>query len=161
MLKSRNMKHLSSKEELIKELRLDDIRVNRLKRIPAHGGDVIHALKESETDFVGFGEVYFSWIKYGAIKAWKCHQRMTLNFVVPLGAVQFVFHLPYPKETYRVEKIGEARYVRLTVPPGIWFGFKGIASGSSILMNLASIEHDDNEVLRKPLTGIKYNWANL
>ena len=143
------------------DLSLDDILVRPLKRITTEGGDVMHALKKSDNGYNGFGEVYFSWVEQGAIKAWKCHQRMTLNLVVPLGAVQFVFHLPYPKETYRVEKIGEARCVRLTVPPGIWFGFKGIASGSSMLMNLADIEHDDSEVLRKPLTEIKYNWDNL
>lgn len=140
---------------------LDEIRVTPLKRIPTPGGDVIHALKASEAEFNGFGEAYFSWIDPGAIKAWKCHQRMTLNLVVPLGSVRFVFCLPNQGDAFRVEEIGKARYLRITVPSGIWFGFKGMSSGSSLLMNMADIEHDPDEVLRKPLSEIKYNWDKL
>jgi len=137
---------------------LDDIFVTPLKRIPTVGGDVMHALKNSDNGFNGFGEVYFSWVEHGVIKAWKYHQRMTLNLVVPMGKVSFVFHLTNQKNSFRTENIGEERYVRLTVPPGIWFGFQGIALGRSLLMNLADIEHDPEEVLNKPVSNFFYDW---
>ena len=137
---------------------LADILVTPLKRIPTVGGDVIHALKNSDDGFNGFGEVYFSWVEHGAIKAWKYHQHMTLNLVVPLGEVSFVFHLKDQEKYFRTENIGEERYARLTVPPGIWFGFQGKASGKSLLMNVADIEHDPDEVLRKPVSNIFYKW---
>jgi dTDP-4-dehydrorhamnose 3,5-epimerase len=106
-------------------------------------------------------------VEQGAIKAWKCHQRMTLNLVVPLGAVYFVFHCntrlaEQKSETddeFRVEKLGNDCYSRITVPPGIWFGFQGIASGSSLLLNVADMVHDMKEVLRKPVSGFSYNWS--
>ena len=138
---------------------LVDILVTPLKRIPAVGGDVMHVLKNSDNGFNGFGEVYFSWVEQGAIKAWKCHQHMTLNLVVPLGEVSFVFHIKDQKNSFRTEIIGEERYVRLTVPPGIWFGFQGIASGRSLLMNLADMTHNPDEVLRKKTSEIDYNWS--
>ena len=138
---------------------LDNILVTPLKRITTEGGDVMHALKKSDNGYNGFGEVYFSWVEQGAIKAWKCHQRMTLNLVVLLGEVSFVFHLTDQKDGFRVEDIGEARYVRLTVPPGIWFGFQGQASGNNLLMNVADMVHDPDELLRKSVTEIQYNWA--
>ena len=141
------------------DLSLFDILVTPLKRIPTDGGDVMHALKNSDNGFNGFGEVYFSWVNKGAIKAWKCHQRMTLNLVVPFGEVCFVFHLTEEKDEFRTEKLGNDRYSRLTIPPGIWFGFHGIASGSSLLMNVADMEHDSNEVLHKPISGFSYNWS--
>ena len=137
---------------------LEDILITPLKRIPTVGGDVIHALKNSDDGFNGFGEVYFSWVEHGAIKAWKYHQHMTLNLVVPLGEVSFVFHLKDQEKYFRTENIGEERYARLTVPPGIWFGFQGKASGKSLLMNVADIEHDPDEVLRKPVSNIFYKW---
>ena len=137
---------------------LDDILVTPLKRISTDGGDVMHALKNSDQGFNGFGEVYFSWVEQGAIKAWKCHQRMTLNLIVPLGMVRFVFYLPEQNINSRVEDIGEERYARLTVPPGFWFGFQGIASGRSLLMNVADIEHNPDEVLRKPVSNFIYDW---
>ena len=143
------------------DVSLEDILVTPLKRIPTVGGDVLHALKKTDAGFDGFGEIYFSWIERGAIKAWKCHQRMTLNLVVPLGEVSFVFHLTNQKNNFRTENIGEQRDVRLTVPPGIWFGFQGIASERSLLTNLADMAHNPDEVLRKKTSEIAYNWSTL
>ena len=138
---------------------LDDILVTPLKRIPTVGGDVMHGLKKSDNGFNGFGEVYFSWVEQGAIKAWKCHQRMTLNLIVPVGEVRLVFHLTNQKISPRTENIGEERYVRLTVPPGIWFGFQGLTSGYSLLMNVIDIEHDPDEVLQKEISEFDYDWG--
>ena len=138
---------------------LEDIHVNQLKRIPTVGGDVLHALKNSDYGFNGFGEVYFSWVEEGTIKAWKCHQHMTLNLVVPVGEVNFVFHLTNKKNIFRTEIIGEERYVRLTVPPGIWFGFQGLTSGYSLVMNVIDVEHDPDEVLRKETSEFDYDWS--
>ena len=138
---------------------LEDIHVTQLKRIPTVGGDVLHALKNSDYGFNGFGEVYLSWVEHGVIKAWKCHQHMTLNLVVPLGEISFVFHIKDQENCFRTENIGEEKYVRLTVPPGIWFGFQGRGSSQSLLMNLADMVHDPDEVLRKKTSEIVYNWS--
>ena len=138
---------------------LDDILVTPLKRIPTVGGDVMHGLKKSDNGFNGFGEVYFSWVEQGVIKAWKCHQRMTMNLVVPKGEVSFVFHLTNQKNSFLTENIGEERYVRLTVPPGIWYGFRGRGSGQSLLMNLADMAHDPDEILRETTSEFIYNWS--
>ncbi len=138
---------------------LTDILVTPLRRIPTIGGDVMHALKDSDDGFNGFGEVYLSWVEHGVIKAWKCHQHMTLNLVVPLGEISFVFHIKDQENCFRTENIGEEQYVRLTVPPGIWFGFQGRGSGQSLLMNLADMAHDPDEVLRKKTSEIVYNWS--
>ena len=138
---------------------LEDILITPLKRIPTDGGDVMHALKESDTGFNGFGEVYFSWIDQNVIRAWKCHQRMTMNLIVPIGEVNFAFHVKNQKNNFRVESIGEKRYVRLTVPPGIWFGFQGKGVGRSLIMNLADMVHEPDEVLRKSVSKFSYNWS--
>jgi dTDP-4-dehydrorhamnose 3,5-epimerase len=148
---------VSQKDEKI--VSLDDILVTSLNRIPTIGGDVLHALKLSDPGFFGFGEIYFSWINSGTVKAWKCHKLMTLNLVVPIGEVHFVFHLLDHKGDFRIEVIGDNRYVRLTVPPGIWFGFQGIASESSLLVNVADIEHNPDEVIRKSVSEFTYDWS--
>ncbi len=100
-------------------LSLDDILVTPSRRIPTAGGDVMHALKHSDDGFNGFGEVYFSWVDPESIKAWKCHQRMTLNLVAPVGEVRFFFRLTNQKDNLRSVTIGGRRYAHLTVPPGI------------------------------------------
>lgn len=134
------------------------ILVTPLKRIPLAGGDVLHGMKRGDPGFVDFGEAYFSIIEAGAVKAWKRHLRMTLNFVVPVGSVQFVFM--DNQGGLREEVVGVERYVRLTVPPGIWFGFKGMATPYSLLMNIVDIPHDPAEIERKGLDGIQFDWEH-
>ena len=104
---------------------IDQIKISPLKQIPSvHGGDVLHALKTNEESFQGFGEAYFSWIELGSIKAWKQHIRMTMNLLVPVGTVCFVFS-DSDRKSFRELRIGSDFYCRITVPPKIWFGFKG------------------------------------
>jgi dTDP-4-dehydrorhamnose 3,5-epimerase len=136
---------------------LDDILITPLARIATVGGDVLHAMKHSDAGYAGFGETYCSWVTAGAVKAWKRHTRMTMNIVVPVGQVRFVFHLN-GTDVLRVEDIGEDRYARVTVPPGIWFGFKGLSAPQSLVLNIANISHDPNEVERLKVADIKYGW---
>jgi dTDP-4-dehydrorhamnose 3,5-epimerase len=140
---------------------LDDIRVTTLAKVVTNGGDVMHAMKSSDANYKGFGEVYFSWIEQGVIKAWKCHNKMTMNLICPLGEVRFVFQSPVSKDEFRVENIGEEKYVRLTVPPGIWFGFQGQAKDRSLLANIADIAHQEEEVTRRKKDAILFNWDFL
>ena len=135
---------------------IDDIQITPLRRIETIGGDVLHALKQDDAGYAGFGEVYFSWIKCGAIKAWKRHTRMTMNLVVPFGQVRFVFHQSHAQ--YRIEEIGDAHYARITVPPGIWFGFKGLITPQSLVMNIANFPHESNEAERLPKSDFDYSW---
>ena len=137
---------------------MDAITVTPLARIATAGGDVLHALKQQDQGFSGFGEAYFSLAAPGAVKAWKIHKRMTMNVVVPIGSVRFVFHLQ-GVDAYRVEDIGADRYVRLTVPPGIWFGFKGLGASENLILNIADIAHDPAEVDRLPIAEINYSWS--
>lgn len=135
---------------------VSQIVVTPLKRIPVVGGDVLHAMKRCDPGFVDFGEAYFSQIEPGAVKAWKRHLRMTLNFVVPVGAVQFVF--VDDEGAMREEVVAPDRYVRLTVPPGIWFGFKGLFAPYSLLLNVADIPHDPDEIERKDMGSFMFDW---
>ncbi|MHB1099241.1 MAG: dTDP-4-dehydrorhamnose 3,5-epimerase [Burkholderiales bacterium] len=135
---------------------VDDILLTPLKRVPVKGGDVLHAMKRSDPGFVDFGEAYFSIVEKDAVKAWKRHLKMTLNLVVPVGQVRFVFMDEANRQ--REVKIGEANYVRLTVPPQLWFGFQGMAVPQSLLLNVADIPHDPDEIERKLIDEIRFDW---
>ena len=120
-------------------------------------GNVLHAIKKTDPGFVNFGEAYFSMINFNVVKAWKLHQSMTLNLVVPIGTVLFVFFLP-DENIFKEIVIGEDNYQRINVPPGIWFGFKGLHESDSLIMNIADIEHNPDEVSRKTIDEFKYKW---
>lgn len=137
-------------------VKLDQITITPLKQIPTLGGDVLHALKKSDDGFNGFGEAYFSWVLPNSIKAWKKHTQMTMNLIVPIGSVKFVFCNQVNQ--FREVCIGAESYSRLTVPPGFWFGFQGISNSPSLILNIASIPHDPSESDRLNTSEIHYLW---
>tara|TARA_B110000305_G_C19383304_1_gene610788 strand:+ start:193 stop:630 length:438 start_codon:yes stop_codon:yes gene_type:complete len=144
---------------------IDGITFTALDKIEADAGSVLHFIKNDDPGYIGFGEVYFSTVKKGAIKAWKMHKLMTLNLVVPVGEVLFVFVDQRKKsktngEIYKV-RLSSNPYRRMTVPPGIWFGFMGLSSELNLLSNQADIVHDPNEVERKDLNAFQIDWGNL
>lgn len=142
---------------------MDGVVFKRLRRITTDGGDVLHAMKASDPEYCGFGEAYFSIVKSGAVKGWKRHRTMTLNLVVPVGAVRFVIHDDRPGSATQGENMeytlsAEGDFGRLTVAPGLWFAFQGVSDTDSLVFNLADIPHDPDEVDRGDLGQIPYGW---
>jgi dTDP-4-dehydrorhamnose 3,5-epimerase-like enzyme len=84
---------------------------------------------------------------------------MTLNIVVPYGRVKFVFY-DEKKNFFHQIIIGENSYKKITVKPKVWFGFKGIHSPRSLILNCANLRHSKKEILRKKVNAIKYDWSN-
>ncbi len=130
-----------------------------LKKISNPLGDVWHAIKSSDGEYVGFGEAYFSFIKKGKIKGWKKHKKATLNLVVPIGEIKFYAY----DENSRDRKsclinfnLSEDNYSRLTIPPGIWLAFKGIKR-KNMLLNVSDLPHDKNETISKNLNFFDVN----
>ena len=141
---------------------IDGIIETQLKVIPSEDGNVVHGIRSTDKSFVGFEEAYFSFINQGHIKAWKCHQKMTLNLMVPVGKVKFVF-IDNRKESSSFKQtqtfnLSQNPYTRLTVPPYIWFGFKGLAR-QNLILNITNVIHDQKEVLRKNLNEIDFDWG--
>ncbi len=136
---------------------LNKIKVTPLKIIKLSAGNIMKALNKNELKNWSFGEAYFSKIKFCKIKAWKYHKKMMLNLVVPLGRVKFIFYSEKENKFKKVE-IGEKKYLRLTVPSKIWFGFKGIGKPESIILNITNIKHDPKEILRRKKSEINFNW---
>lgn len=122
-------------------------------RVIAHPkGDIRHALKASEASFQGFGEAYFTTILSGHTKGWKKHRRMHMNLVVVKGEVAFHVHDDRSgvTETF-VLGTDVDNYGRLHVPPGLWMAFSGRSDAGSLVLNLASIEHDPDEAVNVEL----------
>ena len=141
---------------------IDGLKTTDLNVINSSEGTVRHYLNCTDDDYKGFGEVYFSTVKYNSIKAWKKHKQMTLNLNVPVGKVLFIFYDDRVNSvTYgRFSKIimDQNKNTRLHVCPGIWFGFKGLGRGVNLISNIADIIHDPREVLRKEISSFKIEW---
>ena len=145
-------------------MNINGVTVTPLSIINTKGGDVLHAMKSIDQGYLGFGEAYFSKADSKAIKGWKLHKKMTLNLVVPVGSVRFILY-DNRSERNNTSQFQEVildekyNYSRLTIPPMIWVGFQGISQTTSLVLNLANIEHSKEEIKRKELEDIKFNWS--
>ena len=144
---------------------IDGVIFTPLSIIDVEGGNVLHAMKASDPGFSGFGESYFSIIEPRTIKGWKLHREMVLNLVVPVGSVRFViFDSRVDSKTegkFSVYVLSRINYGRLTVPPKLWVGFQGIDEQDSLLLNIANIPHDPNEVEHKAKEEIVFDWNRI
>ena len=143
---------------------IDGVRLTPLKIVKVADGDVFHGMRASEPGFSGFGEAYFSEIHSGVVKPWKRHRRMTLNLVVIRGLIRFVVHDDRPgSATHGVTaeyRLGPPdRYQRLSVAPGLWMAFQGLSGETSLLLNIADIEHDPAEADRGGRDDFPFDWS--
>ena len=139
---------------------MDGIILTPLKKIHHPKGDLFHAMKANDVGYEGFGEAYFSEIEFNSIKAWKRHKEMTLNLIVPVGEIMFVLFDDRDElnSQFQVVKISKNNYLKLTIPPMVWLGFKGLSKNGSMLLNIANIAHDPFEVERKEIDEILFKW---
>lgn len=134
---------------------IENVTLTELKKIQTPKGMILHGLKASENSYRGFGEAYFSSVTPNEIKGWKRHSRMTLNLIVIVGEIEFTIYDARPDSTTygHVQKVSLSRenYRRLTLPPNVWFAFKGISSPENILLDIINEEHSPEEGETLPL----------
>ncbi len=121
-----------------------------LRKIENPKGDIFHGLKKSDDGYSGFGEAYFTTIRFEEIKGWKKHKFMQMNLIVASGNVRFyIFADGASKPKYY--DIGSKNYGRLTIPPELWVAFTGLDRGINLILNIANIEHDPDESVNVPI----------
>ncbi len=144
---------------------IDGVRVYPLAQIPDERGKIMRMLRADDPHFERFGEVYFSVVYPGVVKGWHLHRRMGLNYAVPKGMVKLALYDERPGSPTRgkVQElfIGEANYVLVRIPPGVWNGFKGVGVEPAIVVNCATEPHDPGEIERlDPFQNhIPYDWG--
>ncbi len=140
---------------------MDKVLLTPLKIIDAKGGRVFHGIKKNSQGYTEFGEAYFSEIRHNEIKAWKRHKRMTMNLMVPVGEVKFVIYddRSLKNKIFQEVILSPSNYQRLTIPPMIWFGFKGVAKKDSVILNIADILHESTEAENKNIEELNFNWS--
>jgi dTDP-4-dehydrorhamnose 3,5-epimerase len=144
---------------------LAGLEIRPLKIVRDDRGAVWPMLRVDAPHFVRFGEIYFSEINPGRVKAWRRHHKADMNLVVPRGRIRLVGFDARPdsithQRLFELE-LGETNYLLVTVPPGIWNGFIGLGDGPSLVANCSTLPHDESEVERLPADTplIPYDWT--
>ena len=118
---------------------INDVELQDLAVIPTDGGPVMHMMRPASPLFGEIGEVYFSEVEPGCVKAWKCQTRGRIMEVL-LGRPD--------------------NYALLQIPPRVWYGFTAAGSVPAVICNCPDIPHDPAEGLRKDVDSrdIPYHW---
>ena len=141
---------------------IDGVKIIPKKQIIDERGKIMHMLRSDDENFTNFGEIYFSYTHPNTVKAWHLHKRMTVNYVCVVGKIKLVLF----DDREKSKTSGELQEIFLTtenynlvsVPPGIWNGFKSIENKFSIIANCSDIPHDPGEMLRKPFNDKYFNY---
>lgn len=145
--------------------------IHGVQLIPLHQigderGKVMHMLRADAPHFQGFGEVYFSQVNPGAVRAWTRHKVMVRNYAVPSGRVRVVLYderADSPtRSAIQVVHLGpDGEYALLIIPPMVWSGTKGVGNSPSLVTNCATLPHDPDEIERRAWSdpSIPYDWT--
>lgn len=145
---------------------IQGVAVRPLKRIVDGRGSVMHMLRRDDPWFEEFGEIYFSTVKPGVVKGWHLHKKMTLNYAVVSGRIKLALYDEREGSKTKGELqevyLGGEDYALVTVPPGVWNGFKGLGETDSIVANCATVPHAPEEIVRIEALSPKigYDWKD-
>lgn len=153
--------------DMTNPITFDGIVLTELAKHENEKGSVLHLMRNGDAGYAGFGEAYISTVAEGVIKGWRRHRTMTLNLAVPVGEIQiWVLREDtndlIPPKIYTV-RLSLRNYCRLSVQPGLWVAFGGMAPGQNILINIASHRHDkaEEDYLPHESGPIPLHWPRL
>src|SRR5438309_1019066 len=133
-------------------MNIKDVQIRQLRQIPDERGKVMHMLRCDDPWFERFGEIYFSVVYPDVVKGWHLHSRMTLNYAVVSGMIKLVLYDDREGSPTRgvlqEMSTGEDNYVLITVPPGIWNGFKAIGARPATVANSPTNQRNPGETVR-------------
>jgi len=141
------------------------VAIRPLTVIADERGAVLHMLRADAPHFEQFGEVYFSVVNPGAVKAWRRHRSAVMNLAVPVGDVVVAIYDDRGDSPARGVAMdiptGQSDYCLITIPAGVWSGFMCIGVEPAIVANCATLPHDPAEIDRRPADdpAIPYRWG--
>jgi dTDP-4-dehydrorhamnose 3,5-epimerase len=146
-----------------KAIPIPGVHVSRLAVIPDERGWLMEALRNDDPHFTQFGQAYISATYPGVVKAWHYHEHQTDTFICVAGMVKLV--LMDPRDAFQTINefyLGPQNPIRVTVPKGVYHGWKCISQEPSLVLNLPdkpyNYEHPD-EVRVAPHGVLPYDWS--
>ena len=133
---------------------MNKIIISKSDNIANPKGKILKFLDISSEGYKGFGEVYLSFIKKNKIKAWKINNKVTSNFIVPVGRVLIVI---YDKNEKLFFKQVLSSTKKVLIPPLFYYGFMGIGE-NNLIVNLLNKKYSKNNATNFKLSKFKFDW---
>jgi len=145
---------------------IEGVKIKQLKVIPDERGRVMEILRCDDDIFQKFGQVYLTTTYPGVVKAWHYHKIQTDNVVCIKGMIKIVLYDGREEsKTYgEINEffIGEYNNILISIPPGVYHGWKCISETEAIVINIPTEPYNrkkpDEYRLPPDTSKIPYNW---
>jgi len=145
---------------------IQGVKTKKLNVIPDERGYLMEILRNDDDIFKQFGQAYLTTAYPGVTKAWHYHKIQTDNFTCVKGMMKVALYDDRnDSETYQEINeffIGEKNPLLISVPPGVYHGFKAIGDEMAIFLSIPTepynYEKPDEYRLPPDTNHINYDW---
>ncbi len=145
---------------------IDGVEIRRLTPIRDERGALCELLRCDDPLFERFGQLYYTAVHPGYVKAWHRHRRQTDLMFAAAGSVRIVLYdarESSPSHGELVEVVaGRDDPALVRIPPGVVHGFCAAANETAVLLNLPDAPYDrasPDEIRTDPFDNdIPYDW---
>lgn len=141
-----------------------------IKKLVMHNderGRVMELLRNDDSIFSKFGQVYMTTNYPGVIKAWHCHSKQTDYVTCVNGMIKLVLFDMRKGSATEGELmemfIGDHNKSLVVIPPGVYHGWKNVAENESIVISVISEPYNNKEPDEQRLPyntdKIPYDWS--
>jgi dTDP-4-dehydrorhamnose 3,5-epimerase len=146
---------------------IEGVQVRKLRLIPDERGFLLEMMRNDWPEFVKFGQAYVTAVYPGVVKGWHYHKIQTDHFVCIHGMAKVVLYDGREGSPTHGEVneffMGPLNPIMLTIPQGVYHGFKGIHQEMTLIVNVPSelydYQHPDEYRLPAHSTEIPYDWS--
>jgi dTDP-4-dehydrorhamnose 3,5-epimerase len=146
---------------------IEGVIMKNLRLIPDERGWLMEILRCDDDIFEKFGQVYLTTAYPGVVKAWHYHKKQTDNFTCVRGMMKVaLYDARKESRTYRELMeifVGEKNPVLISVPPGVYHGFKSIGTDTAYFLSIPTLPYnykEPDEYRLPPNTPeIPYDWG--
>ena len=146
---------------------IEGVKQKKLRCLPDERGRLMEILRSDDDLFQKFGQVYMTTAYPGVVKGWHYHKKQTDHFVCLSGMTKLVLYdnrngSPTNGEVQEFF-LGEHNHILVTIPPGVFHGFKCISERESLMLNvpteLYNYENPDEHRRDPNDPSIPYDWS--
>ena len=142
------------------------VKIDRIEWKPDERGRLAELFRADDGSLPPFGQVHVTTVLPGAIKAWHRHRERTDVLAVVSGMARLgLFDDRQGSATYGELMelfLGDHQPLRVTIPPGVWFGLKGYGEREAVVVVLTDRPYDrkdpDEDRWHPVANEIPFDW---
>ncbi|UCF68328.1 MAG: dTDP-4-dehydrorhamnose 3,5-epimerase family protein [Acidobacteriota bacterium] len=145
---------------------IEGVCVDRLEPRVDERGRLVELFRRDDPATRDYGQIHVTTLYPGVVKAWHRHRRRADVIAVVAGMARLGLYDERQGSATEGELnqffLGVHAPMRITIPPGVWFGFKGMGTDEAVIVVLTSQPFDprdpDEDRLDPLVNEIPFDW---